>query len=259
MPRVRARRGGDRVRHPLPPTGVTTWEASMQLLAGTGADRPAPSLATCWAAVATWANLMTSLRTVVCVPLALTSVVATSRTQLLAAYAVYWVGDVADGQLARRLHQETRIGAVLDIVSDRACSSVLVCALVLQMPRLWPGLALYLVQFMTVDAVLSLSFLRWPVLSPNYFYCVDRTVWRWNWSPPAKAVNTCAVVLAVLAGWPSVALIIAVMQLLLKLWSAWLVLAVPVPWPVATPARPPADVRAGLAPADDRIPLPRRG
>src|SRR3954454_2952136 len=74
MPRVRARRGGDRVRDPLPPTGVTTWEASMQLLAGPGSDRPAPSFVTCWAAVATWANLMTSLRTVVCVPLALTSV-----------------------------------------------------------------------------------------------------------------------------------------------------------------------------------------
>jgi hypothetical protein len=72
-------------------------------------------------------------------------------------------------------------------------------------------------------------------------------------------VNTCAVVLAVLVGLSSVALVIAGVQLLLKLWSAWLVLAVPVPWPVATPARPPADVRAGVAPDDDRIPLPRRG
>src|SRR3954452_16597755 len=244
MPRVRARRGGDRVRHPLPPTGVTTWEASMQLLAGPGSDRPAPSLATCWWAVATWADLVTSLRTAVCVPLGLASIVAPSRTLLLTAYAVYWVGDVLDGQLARRLGQETRVGAVLDIVSDRACSSVLVCALVVQEPRLWPALAVYLVQFMVVDCVLSLAFLRWPVLSPNYFYCVDRTVWRWNWSPPAKAVNTCGLVVAVLAGLLPVALLIAVAQLLLKLWSAWRVVG------LALSSQPPDEPAVGTLEAD---------
>jgi CDP-diacylglycerol--glycerol-3-phosphate 3-phosphatidyltransferase len=223
-----------------------------------------------WAAVATWANVVTVLRTVVCVPLALTSVVTPSRTLLLGAYAVYWVGDVVDGHLARRLDQETRIGAVLDVVGDRACSCVLVCALVVQQPRLWAALAVYLVQFMLVDAVLTLSFLRWPLLSPNYFYCVDRTLWRWNWSPPAKALNTCAVVVAVLAGVLPVALVVAVAQLLLKLWSAWRVLAVVVPWPLrpapaaaavptvrtvpaAVPAGPPSGASAGL------LPRPRRG
>ena len=49
---------------------------------------------------------------------------ATPRCSALA-YAVYWVGDIADGWAARRLGQETRAGAVLDIVSDRACTAVL--------------------------------------------------------------------------------------------------------------------------------------
>jgi phosphatidylglycerophosphate synthase len=228
----------------------------MQLFPDPRHGRLSASWPTVWRGVGTWANLVTVLRTVVCVPLGLASVLAPSRTLLLTAYAVYWVGDVADGQLARRLDQETRIGAVLDIVSDRACSSVLVCALLVQQPRLWPALAVYLVQFMVLDSVLSLSFLRWPVLSPNYFYCVDRTVWRWNWSPLAKAVNTCGVVVAVLAGLLPLALLVAVAQLLLKLWSGWCVvaLAVPSPAPAVAPTRAHVGTLAGPV-----VPRPRRG
>src|SRR4051794_1046594 len=201
----------------------------MQLLPDHVSVGMSPSWSASWRAVATWANLVTSLRVAACVPLALVGILAPSGTLLLTAYAVYWVRDALGGQLARRLGQETRVGAVLDIVSDRACSSVLVCALVVQEPRLWPALAVYLVQFMVVDCVLSLAFLRWPVLSPNYFYCVDRAVWRWNWSPLAKVVNTCGVVVAVLAGLLPVALLIATAQLLLKLWSAWLVVGLALP------------------------------
>ena len=58
----------------------------------------------------------------------LVGVAADDPRLLVAAYAVYWVGDIADGWAARRLGQETRAGAVLDIVSDRAarpcCASV---------------------------------------------------------------------------------------------------------------------------------------
>ena len=64
---------------------------------------------------------------------------ATSRCSVLA-YAVYWVGDILDGWSARRLDQETRLGAVLDIVSDRACTSVLCVGLVAHLPgRAAPG------------------------------------------------------------------------------------------------------------------------
>jgi phosphatidylglycerophosphate synthase len=229
----------------------------MQLLLDRHYGRLPATWLTVWRGVGTWANLVTVLRTVVCVPLGLASVVAPSRTLLLVAYGVYWLGDVADGQLARRLDQETRIGAVLDIVSDRACSSVLVCALVVQQPRLWPALAVFMVQFMVLDSVLSLSFLRWPVLSPNYFYCVDRTVWRWNWSPLAKAANTCGVVVAVLAGLLPLALFVAVAQLLLKLWSGWLVVALADPSPAPVVAAP-APVRVEALATRLVVPRPRR-
>lgn len=209
---------------------------------------PAPWRAV-WRAVGTWANLATVLRTAVCVPLGLAGVVAPSRSLLVASYAVYWLGDVLDGRLARWLDQETRVGAVLDVVGDRACSCVLVCALVVQQPRLWPALALFLVQFMVVDCVLSLAFLRWPVLGPSYLYGVDRTVWRWNWSPQATAVNTCGVVLAVLTGVLPVALLVAAAQLLLKTWSGWRVVTLALSDALPEPPVPLPGCAAGRVPS----------
>lgn len=182
---------------------------------------PAP-VAPSWdgLAVCSWPNLVTTVRTVLAVALGLDAVVQRSATLLLAAYGAYWVGDVLDGWLARRLDQETRLGAVLDIISDRACCAVLVCGLASLRPELWPALALFLLQFMVLDCVLSLAFLRWPLTSPNYFYLVDRRVWRLNWSSPAKALNTVAVVGAVAAGSVLLATTVAAGQLALKAWSA---------------------------------------
>lgn len=170
--------------------------------------------------LATWANLVTSVRTVGAVGLGLFALVERSPTLLIVAYAVYWVGDILDGWLARRLQQETRLGAVLDILTDRVCSAVLVCGLALLQPDLWPALAVFLLQFMVIDCVLSLAFLCWPLVSPNYFHRVDRTVWRWNWSPPAKAVNSAGVVLAVATGSLLLASVVAVGQLVVKVESS---------------------------------------
>jgi CDP-diacylglycerol--glycerol-3-phosphate 3-phosphatidyltransferase len=168
---------------------------------------------------------MTLLRTTVAVPLGVYALVEASTTLLVVAYGTYWLGDMADGWLARRFNQETQIGAVLDIVSDRACCGVLVCVLGVIHPHMWPALAIFLLQFMMLDCILSLSFLRWGLVSPNYFYRVDRTVWRYNWSPPAKTVNTVAVVVAVLSGLLPVALAVAITQLAVKIWTTRLVLS----------------------------------
>jgi CDP-diacylglycerol--glycerol-3-phosphate 3-phosphatidyltransferase len=174
-----------------------------------------------WDRLTTAANGVTLARTVVAVPLGLWALVLTSAPLLVLAYCVYWIGDIADGWLARRRGEETRTGAVLDIVSDRACSSVLVCGLMMLQPQLWPALTVFLVQFMVVDCVLSLSFVRWPwLLSPNYFFRVDSAIYRLNWSPAAKAANTAGVVLVVSAGHLPTALTVAVAQLAIKIWSA---------------------------------------
>jgi phosphatidylglycerophosphate synthase len=114
---------------------------------------------------------------------------------LVVAYLVYWVGDMLDGASARALGQRTRAGAVFDIVADRACTAACAAALVVLRPATALPITVFLVQFMVIDQMVSLMFLRWPLLSPNDFGAVHRGLYRWNWSPPAKALNTAAVVI----------------------------------------------------------------
>ena len=109
---------------------------------------------------------------------------------------------------------------MLDIVSDRACTAVLCMGLVAHVGGVVPLAVVFLLSFMVLDTMLSLAFLCWPIISPNDFHLVDHHVWRLNWSPPAKAVNTGAVVLAVLAGAPVVGLVVAVAVVAVKVHSA---------------------------------------
>ncbi len=165
-------------------------------------------------------NVVTVVRTVAAVALGIAALLQRSPELLVVAYATYWIGDMLDGWSARRLGQETRIGAVLDILSDRACTAVLAGAFLVLQPDAAVPMAVFLLQFMVLDCVLSLAFLGWPIKGPNDFHLVDRLVYRLNWSPPAKALNTSAVVLAMLLGWVAVALIIGVGLCVLKAWSA---------------------------------------
>lgn len=180
----------------------------------------------------TAANVVTLVRTVATVVLAGLAVQQDSLTLLVSSLAVYWVGDLADGAIARLWGCETRIGAVLDILSDRLSAAGFYLGVAWMTPDLvWPVLV-YLTEFMVVDAFLSLAFLAWPIRSPNYFYVVDRPLWLWNWSKPGKAANSALfAVLLLLTG--SAALGLAVAGALLVLKSVSLVrlmrLGLPVP------------------------------
>jgi CDP-alcohol phosphatidyltransferase len=143
-------------------------------------------------------NAITLVRTVAAIALALPALVQRSWPLLVAAYLCYWLGDMLDGAVARLLRQETRVGAVFDIVADRACASLCAAALVTLEPSMALPIGIFLAQFMVLDCGLSLTFLRWPLLSPNYFGTVHRAVYLWNWSPVAKALNTGALVVLVL-------------------------------------------------------------
>ena len=166
------------------------------------------------------ATVITGVRTVVAVGLAGWATSERDLTLLVAALAVYWVGDILDGFVARVMRHETRIGAVLDILCDRFCAAAFYLGLIwLQPEHTWPVLV-YLAEFMVVDCFLSLAFLAWPLRSPNYFYVVDRPIWLWNWSKPAKAANSAIfAVLLLVTGWTWPALAIAVALLLLKIVS----------------------------------------
>lgn len=169
---------------------------------------------------ATVPNLVTLVRTVAAVALGIIGVASSDLALLGVAYGIYWLGDMLDGWSARLLGQETRAGAVLDIVSDRACTAVLCVGLVAVLPGVTPVAIVFLLSFMVLDTMLSLAFLCWPVLSPNYFHRVDRRVWELNWSPLAKAANTAGVVGAVAIGLHGVALVVALVIVALKVWSS---------------------------------------
>jgi CDP-diacylglycerol--glycerol-3-phosphate 3-phosphatidyltransferase len=138
---------------------------------------------------------------------------------LVAAYLVYWLGDSADGFAARHLDQETRIGAVFDIVCDRACTAVVAAAFLTVEPGAALPIGIFLFQFCVVDTMLSLSFLPFGIKSPNYFYLVDRAIYRVNWTHPAKALNNTLVVVLCLLHLVWAAGAVALVVLGVKVWS----------------------------------------
>lgn len=166
-------------------------------------------------------NAITVVRTVVSLGLALVALQSDDRLPwVVAAYLVYYLGDSADGLAARLLGQETRAGAVHDILSDRLCTAVCAANLILLQPDLAVPVGIFLLNFMVLDCLLSLSFLLWPIVSPNYFAVVDELVYKLNWSHPAKALNNIGIIVAVVVGNLPLALVIVIAQVAVKAWSA---------------------------------------
>jgi len=189
------------------------------------ADRRTPERGSCLAGCAnhgvdrllTLASVVTVIRTLVCVGLGMAGIALSSGWLLAFALATYWIGDVADGWLARRRDEETLTGAVLDICADRLCVAVVYLGFLSSHLEFAVALGVYLVEFMLVDSVLSLAFLRWQIAGPNYFGRVDQLVWLLNWWPPAKLVNSAVpALLCVWLGSPGVALAVAVGLLAVK-------------------------------------------
>ena len=140
--------------------------------------------------IGTPATIVTFIRTAASITIAGFAASHGSKTLLVVALLVHWVGDSLDGQIARMFDCETRTGAVLDILSDRLCAASFYIGLAWLEPHLAPAIFVYLAEFMVVDCFISIGFLAWPITSPNYFYVVDRKLWLWNWSKPGKATNS---------------------------------------------------------------------
>lgn len=175
-------------------------------------------------------NLLTWARTAGTVVLCGAAIVESDQVLLLAALLCYWLGDIADGLLARLTHRETRTGAVLDVLADRLCVCLVVIIYVTSHPPAMLPAGVFLLQFVVLDAHLTLAFRNWSLLSPNYFGLVDPTVFRLNWSPVAKATNTGAVVLVVLlTGAMGIATLLALAVLGVKIYSVARLARLPVP------------------------------
>ena len=196
----------------------------------------------------TGATVITFVRTIATLVLTLWGAYDESLTLLVAGLVVYWVGDTLDGAWARLTDCETRIGGVIDMVSDRlSCGAFYVGLAWFQpapfffsdepMELIAIPVAVYLFEFMVVDMFLSLAFLAWPIRSPNYFYVVDRRIYLWNWSQLGKAANSGLFAVLLLAtGWWWLGLIIAVALLVLKCVSLRWLLQLGLPVPERVPA-----------------------
>ena len=180
----------------------------------------------------TGATVITAIRTVASLALCLAAAYEEDLTLLVVGLVVYWVGDIVDGTYARIFDCETRIGAAIDMFCDRLNCAAFYVGFAFLQPEMVVPVAVYLLEFMVVDLYLSLAFLAWPIRSPNYFYEVDRRIWRWNWSKPAKATNSALfAVLLLVTGWWWAGLVIALALLAVKCVSLrWLLqLGMPVP------------------------------
>lgn len=144
------------------------------------------------------ASYITFSRTLLAVGISLFALVNRSEPLLLLGLAVYWAGDVLDGYVARKMHCEMRSGAVFDIVADRLCVSIIYLIYAFLNPEMILPVGLYLFEFMLIDTFLSLSFLFWPLLSPNYFYLVDKLIYNLNWSVIGKVANSSIFLLSVI-------------------------------------------------------------
>jgi CDP-diacylglycerol--glycerol-3-phosphate 3-phosphatidyltransferase len=136
------------------------------------------------------ATIITFIRTIASMALCGVGIHRESLTLLVIGLVVFWVGDSLDGQVARRAHCETRIGAVVDIFCDRLCAAGFYFGLAWLHHEFAAPVIVYLAEYMVIDCFLSITFLAWPIRSPNYFHVIDRRIWLLNWSHPGKAVNS---------------------------------------------------------------------
>ncbi len=188
----------------------------------------------------TWANLVTLVRVLGAFVLFAIGWHTGLLRWSLYALLVYWVGDLLDGWLARTLHQETLFGAQMDILSDRISVIIFYVSYVAHRPDKMLAALLFLFEFAVLDTYLSNQFMRWPVLSPNYFYMVDRETWAWLWSKPAKAFN-CGLVTLLLIGlpwqWPALIVTLVLIGIRIKYSHRMLVLTSRLPAPPPVPGR----------------------
>lgn len=165
-------------------------------------------------------NVVTWVRTVLTF-LFLLFAIHGAKWGLYAGWTAYWLGDMLDGFLARKLDAETRVGAVLDSACDRLCLAMLVSSIItFDLTQLAPGIA-FGVLFVSIDFAISLEFLRHRIVSTYYYWLVDRRCYILNWSPIAKAASAGPCVILMSAGvQPVVTYALTVGLLLVKSYTA---------------------------------------
>jgi phosphatidylglycerophosphate synthase len=141
------------------------------------------------------ANIITLIRLAGSLVFFALAIIKQSPTFNFIALGVHWLGDVLDGFCARKCKQETILGAEIDIIADRVETLFFYLIFLHFHPNLMVPAVIYILDFAFFDFYLSYQFLKYGIISPNYFYKVDKTVYTLNYSPVAKFSNSTIVTL----------------------------------------------------------------
>jgi CDP-diacylglycerol--glycerol-3-phosphate 3-phosphatidyltransferase len=172
--------------------------------------------------IVTWASAVTALRLLITLYFVMEAMQSLRIEPILYALLSYWVGDVLDGMVARATRRETQLGALFDIAADRLSVVTIYMLFALYVPAMTLPIIIFLFAFVIVDTILSISFLKFNLLSINYFYLVDKKLYDLNWSLPAKAATTSIfMIVALLAQNVALSLVVALAVLSLKGYSLY--------------------------------------
>jgi len=172
-------------------------------------------------AFSTMANVLTLTRAVLCLCFFSLAAVHSSPLYNLIGLGIHFFLDFLDGLCARSLRQETIFGAEIDIIADRIDLVFFYVNFVHFHPGLYLPTAIYLLDYALIDFYLSYQFLKYDIISPNYFGQVSPVVYRLNFSPPAKFCNSTLVafLLILLPRLPVLPTIVAIALCGIKLYS----------------------------------------
>ena len=113
-------------------------------------------------------------------------------------FLIHWLVDFIDGWYARTFKQETILGAEIDIIADRFEIMFFYVIFLHFSPEVYLPAALYLIDYAFIDFYLSYQFIKFDIISPNYFNKVDKIVYLLNYSPGGKFSNSSVVTLALI-------------------------------------------------------------
>ena len=136
---------------------------------------------------------------------------------------IHRFGDVLDGFLARRFWWETILWAEIDIIADRISTLFFYVVLLYfyKSVLLWIVVFLYILNFCFVDFYLSYQFIKFPIISVNYFDKIDKIVYQLNFSKIWKFLNSGVVSLWIIFIWKfyEILLIYVLILLWIKVYS----------------------------------------
>jgi CDP-diacylglycerol--glycerol-3-phosphate 3-phosphatidyltransferase len=167
------------------------------------------------------ANILTLLRLAFSLSFFILAVLKMNLTYNFIGLGIHLFGDYLDGLVARVFKQETILGAEIDIIADRLEALFFYVNFMYLRPALFIPVAIYIIDYSFIDFYLSNQFLKYDIISPNYFYKVDRTVYLLNYSPLGKFSNSTVVVLMliIIPQFPFIITIWAVALIGVKLFS----------------------------------------